>query len=90
MDGSRMGYSAGNRKIGSATMYLLTILTNVFLLPALLTLFAQAFVLWPNSLHKARPRSGPHRMTTQVDPALIAQLVERVTSNDEVAGSTPS
>jgi hypothetical protein len=24
------------------------------------------------------------------DPALIAQLVERVTSNDEVAGSTPS
>ncbi len=23
-------------------------------------------------------------------PALIAQLVERVTSNDEVAGSTPS
>jgi hypothetical protein len=26
----------------------------------------------------------------QLDPALIAQLVERVTSNDEVAGSTPS
>lgn len=24
------------------------------------------------------------------DSALIAQLVERVTSNDEVAGSTPS
>ena len=25
-----------------------------------------------------------------INPALIAQLVERVTSNDEVAGSTPS
>jgi hypothetical protein len=25
-----------------------------------------------------------------IQPALIAQLVERVTSNDEVAGSTPS
>lgn len=26
----------------------------------------------------------------QLSSALIAQLVERVTSNDEVAGSTPS
>jgi hypothetical protein len=29
-------------------------------------------------------------LVIQLDPALIAQLVERVTSNDEVAGSTPS
>jgi hypothetical protein len=29
-------------------------------------------------------------LVVQLDPALIAQLVERVTSNDEVAGSTPS
>jgi hypothetical protein len=28
--------------------------------------------------------------SVQILPALIAQLVERVTSNDEVAGSTPS
>ena len=29
-------------------------------------------------------------LSIQVQSALIAQLVERVTSNDEVAGSTPS
>jgi hypothetical protein len=30
------------------------------------------------------------QFSVQIAPALIAQLVERVTSNDEVAGSTPS
>jgi hypothetical protein len=70
-------------------MYFPIILNNVFLL-ALVTMFSQALVLWSNDQYILFPQFGPHRLTIQFDPALIAQLVERVTSNDEVAGSTPS
>jgi hypothetical protein len=41
-------------------------------------------------LHKAQNLRGIHQIGYPIDSALIAQLVERVTSNDEVAGSTPS
>jgi hypothetical protein len=40
--------------------------------------------------HKPQDLTKIHRIGYLIDPALIAQLVERVTSNDEVAGSTPS
>jgi hypothetical protein len=69
-------------------MYFPIILNNVFLLA--LVMFAQALVLWSNDQYILFPQFGPHRLTIQFDSALIAQLVERVTSNDEVAGSTPS
>jgi hypothetical protein len=89
LGGNRSRHPTRNRKIGSATIYFPIILNNVFLLPTS-QLIAYAFVLQTNSLQNALTRSSPYRLTTQFDPALIAQLVERVTSNDEVAGSTPS
>jgi hypothetical protein len=84
--------STGNCKIGLASVYL----TNMFRghsrraarpsgivyssVRLLKTQSTETITsIWPSSIDHC-----------QHDSALIAQLVERVTSNDEVAGSTPS
>jgi hypothetical protein len=43
-----------------------------------------------NELDNLQSRDRLHQIGYPTGTALIAQLVERVTSNDEVAGSTPS